>query len=118
MDSATCPFCGDLRIGRMTEVIDQYNCGTEIRTSGSVSHRGENCKIRCELAALRTRHQRLVEAAGKVALHINSTDIDFDYFKKTLQDLAKVIETETSNETKPSERGCPFDEAMESEAKQ
>lgn len=118
MANDKCPKCGadSIEISKV-RFVGRYECGSSLWPSGYLED-SSHCRTRCELAELKERHQRLVEAARKVSSHIYSVDVDFDYFKKTLQDLAKVIETEPSNETKPSERGCPFDEAMESEAKQ
>lgn len=136
MASNTCPKCGAENIAETGE-FSHFECGSyydENVRCKMIFTQSYRCELslakkdlaaaKKELAELKERHQRLVDAARKVAgVAVKITggmgefvgwEIDVD----EMNGLKQALEREPSNETKPSERGCPFDEARESEAKQ
>lgn len=100
MPNDKCPFCGaDLD---QDHANPHYLC--ESGDEGHGVEQSDLCRTRCELAALRTRHQRLVEAARKV--------VDEDHNNRRFHsgcghacplndqivDLKQALESEANNE--------------------
>ena len=128
----TCPKCG-AAARLQTAFFTDYECGTRTYPKSEAAiGQTDLCRTRFELAALRTRHQRLVEAARELIHRDRCSGTEYDCYYCPMDNgqgldqhradcpfynLEKALESEPSSETKPSERGCPFDEGMESEAK-
>jgi hypothetical protein len=104
MASNTCPKCGaeidEPKINRTP-----YRCRS-VKWADDEFDQSDFCRARCELAAakkdldtLRTRHQRLVEAARLVVDQYNNGDRAYgvDEFELRIEMLEKALESEANN---------------------
>lgn len=95
----SCPNCGSGK----SSFNGYYECGQKIAAWPDFSGQTELCRTRCELAAIKAKHQRLVDAAMKVAgeaVKITGGMGEFVGWEIDVDDmtyLKKELESETNN---------------------
>lgn len=91
----SCPNCGSGK----SSFNGYYECGQKIAAWPDFSGQTELCRTRCELAAIKAKHQRLVEAARKVVETGKKEICTYSYKVPIdrIDSLERTLESEAKN---------------------
>lgn len=85
-----CPKCG------ASKRIASYECGAYLYSKGDL-WQSPYCRTHCELSALRTKHDRLVEAARRVSGKARIGTTGAWIGKEEFANMEKALESEANN---------------------